>query len=292
MELERVNLERDPEAEEEERGEGGRRGCCACVNCDRLHGTVSKWMLPEDARGTYLERANCIPPPIFILAISAAELAVFIYYAVWKPQTQWITLGTGISESPLIYTPDKRQEAWRFLTYMFLHAGIEHILGNLFLQLVLGIPLELVHKGHRVGLVYIAGVLGGSLASSIFDPRVALVGASGGVYALIGGYFMNVVVNFQEMIPLFGVARLLFIFIIVGTDVGFALFRRFISPVNGEQKMFGRYPSLRSLTAASLSLSCIWDDYSCVFCLKSSHACHSLLLSAALSRVRTEQGLC
>lgn len=34
----------------------------------------------------------------------------------------------------------------------------------------------------------------GSLASSIFDPYLALVGASGGVYALIGGYFMNVIV--------------------------------------------------------------------------------------------------
>lgn len=44
--------------------------------------------------------------------------------------------------------------------------------------------------------------LSGSLASSIFDPRSALVGASGGVYALMGGYFMNAVV----------VSRLLVIF--------------------------------------------------------------------------------
>lgn len=36
--------------------------------------------------------------------------------------------------------------------------------------------------------------LSGSLASSIFDPLSALVGASGGVYALMGGYFMNAVV--------------------------------------------------------------------------------------------------
>lgn len=34
----------------------------------------------------------------------------------------------------------------------------------------------------------------GSLASSIFDPLKSLVGASGGVYALMGGYFMNVLV--------------------------------------------------------------------------------------------------
>lgn len=34
----------------------------------------------------------------------------------------------------------------------------------------------------------------GSLASSIFDPLSAVVGASGGVYALMGGYFMNAIV--------------------------------------------------------------------------------------------------
>lgn len=38
---------------------------------------------------------------------------------------------------------------------------VEHILGNLVMQLLLGIPLELVHKGFEVGMVYLAGVLAG-----------------------------------------------------------------------------------------------------------------------------------
>ena len=36
-----------------------------------------------------------------------------------------------------------------------------------------------------VGAVYIAGVLSGSLATSLTDPGVYLAGASGGVYALL-----------------------------------------------------------------------------------------------------------
>ncbi|XP_068125112.1 rhomboid-related protein 2 isoform X2 [Hyperolius riggenbachi] len=198
---------------------------------EKFHTTISNWMLPSDLRDKYLERANCLPPPIFIISISIAELAVFIYYAVWKPQKQWITLDVGIRDSPFTYDPKKREEAWRFISYMLVHAGVQHIIGNLTLQLLLGIPLELVHKGHRVGLVYLAGVIGGSLASSIFDPYVTLVGASGGVYALIGGYFMNVIVNFKDMVPVFGIFRILVIVIIVGTDVGFALFRRYVSKV-------------------------------------------------------------
>lgn len=39
--------------------------------------------------------------------------------------------------------------------------SVEHILGNLVMQLLLGIPLELVHKGFEVGMVYMAGVLAG-----------------------------------------------------------------------------------------------------------------------------------
>lgn len=39
--------------------------------------------------------------------------------------------------------------------------SVQHILGNLILQLLLGIPLELVHKGFEVGMVYLGGVLAG-----------------------------------------------------------------------------------------------------------------------------------
>ncbi|XP_039100377.1 rhomboid-related protein 2 isoform X3 [Hyaena hyaena] len=215
MEGVNLNLDRDMKGELEEekemREDGGGKDP---FKNKKVHRVVSKWMLPEKVRRTYLERANCLPPPVFIISISIAELAVFIYYAVWKPQKQWITLDTGILESPFIYSPEKREEAWRFISYMLVHAGVQHILGNLVMQLMLGIPLEMVHKGLRVGLVYLAGVIAGSLASSIFDPLRYLVGASGGVYALMGGYFMNVLVNFREMIPAFGIVRLLIIILI------------------------------------------------------------------------------
>lgn len=44
-------------------------GCCG-----KFQESVSRWMLPEDARSKYLERANCCPPPIFIILISIAEV--------------------------------------------------------------------------------------------------------------------------------------------------------------------------------------------------------------------------
>lgn len=55
--------------------------------------------------------------------VSCSQLAVFIYYAVWKPQKQWVTLDEGVWNSPLTYQPNRREEAWRFVSYMFVHAG-------------------------------------------------------------------------------------------------------------------------------------------------------------------------
>lgn len=44
-------------------------GCCG-----KFQESVSRWMLPEDARSKYLERANCCPPPIFIILVSIVEV--------------------------------------------------------------------------------------------------------------------------------------------------------------------------------------------------------------------------
>jgi len=43
-------------------------------------------------------------------------------------------------------------------------ASYGHIISNLVFQLLLGIPLEMVHKFWRVGLVYCLGVITGQLS--------------------------------------------------------------------------------------------------------------------------------
>lgn len=60
---------------------------------------------------------------------------------------------------------------------------------NLVIQIFLGISLESVHRWWRVAIIYLVGVLAGSVGTSIFNPNVYLAGASGGGYALITGKF-------------------------------------------------------------------------------------------------------
>jgi len=78
-----------------------------------------------------------------------------------------------------------------------------HLVGNVAMQLFLGILLEMVHRWWRVLIVYFAGVIAGSLATSLTDPYVFLAGASGGVYALITAHLATVILVSLDRIPNF-----------------------------------------------------------------------------------------
>ena len=52
----------------------------------------------------------------------------------------------------------------------------------------------MVHGSARVAAIYLSGVLAGSLGTSVCDAgrQVYLVGASGGVYALLTAHIANI----------------------------------------------------------------------------------------------------
>jgi membrane associated rhomboid family serine protease len=70
---------------------------------------------------------------------------------------------------------------------------VVHLVVNLLVQLLLGVPLEMVHRWWRVLIVYIAGVVAGSLGTSVTDPYVFLAGASGGVYAILLAHIATII---------------------------------------------------------------------------------------------------
>ena len=75
-------------------------------------------------------------------------------------------------------------------------------------------------------LIYITGVVAGSLAVAIVDPHIYLAGGSGGVYALITAHLANVIFNWSEMkVPAW---RLLSFMILAGVDIGMAVYYRYV----------------------------------------------------------------
>lgn len=69
----------------------------------------------------------------------------------------------------------------------------------------------MVHGSGRIACIYFAGVLAGSLGTSVFDPDVYLVGASGGVYALLAAHLANVMLNYNNM--QYGILRIIGVFL-------------------------------------------------------------------------------
>ncbi|ESO08983.1 hypothetical protein HELRODRAFT_109972 [Helobdella robusta] len=204
------------------------------TNFQRLLRTAVSSVVPSKQLPTgetyvdhYFQYYSCCPPPLFMITVSIIELVIFIVYAkIQKTETSWTT-GAPLY-SPLTYNPFRRYEAWRFISYMFIHDGIMHILSNLIFQLIIGLPLELFHKFWRVGIVYVLGVIAGSLATSIFDNKTYLVGASGGCYALIGAHFATIIMNWKNMTHDWMSGPLKFIF--TSVDIGVAIWSRYNNP--------------------------------------------------------------
>ena len=69
---------------------------------------------------------------------------------------------------------------------------------NIVLQLIFGIPIELVH-GAIVFFIYEVGVIMGALACALSDPYIAVVGCSGGVYCLFGIHVAHMMLNWKDM---------------------------------------------------------------------------------------------
>nr|XP_050032539.2 uncharacterized protein LOC126528979 isoform X1 [Dermacentor andersoni]XP_054925504.1 uncharacterized protein LOC126528979 isoform X1 [Dermacentor andersoni]XP_054925505.1 uncharacterized protein LOC126528979 isoform X1 [Dermacentor andersoni] len=128
---------------------------------------IATEFLPDGRdRKYYADHYSCRPPPLFVFVVTLIELGFFTYYTV---TTGAVTpTGPVPIDSFFIYRPDKRLQVWRFVFYMVLHAGWIHLLFNLLVQMLVGLPLEMVHGSLRIGTVYMAGVLAGQSHDS--DP--------------------------------------------------------------------------------------------------------------------------
>ncbi|KAK7074093.1 Rhomboid-related protein 2 [Halocaridina rubra] len=147
---------------------------------------------------SYIDEYSWRRLPIIMILAALLEMVTFVYY--WVDMDQPMTASGPVPiYSSLIYNPFRRYECWRYITYALIHSGYMHLIINLLAQTFLGIPLEKVYAWWRVGIIYLAGVLFGSLAHSITSPKSYLAGASGGVYAIIFAHLGNMILNWSKM---------------------------------------------------------------------------------------------
>ncbi len=217
----------------------------------------------------YADHYSWCPPPFVIPVVTVLQVAVYIYHLVHFAQYhEDANIGWSGPEpvcSKLVYNPTRRREAWRFVSYCLVHAGVQHILFNMLMQLFVGLPLEASHGYLRIATVYFAGVLAGSLGSSTIDPGAFLAGASGGVYALIAAHLSTLILNWQEDIVIMRdrfrsgrspaakhghivrTMRLVIVVLYCALDTGTAIWHR------RRAKIQGRPPSVNTSYAAHVA---------------------------------------
>ena len=125
--------------------------------------------------------------PVVTWALIAANIAIFAL--------TWPMFSDPVALERLYYTfglVPRLSEPSTFLTSMFLHGGVMHLLGNMLFLWIFGDNLE-EEMGHLGFLAfYLAGGLAAAWLQVAADPRsdIPMVGASGAIAGVMGGYLL------------------------------------------------------------------------------------------------------
>ncbi|TKJ42422.1 rhomboid family intramembrane serine protease [candidate division LCP-89 bacterium B3_LCP] len=136
--------------------------------------------------------------PLVTLLIIALNLGIFIYQMTlpWQVQNEFLT-SFGMTPATLLGLLDRAEggfhPALTFLTSLFLHGSIFHLLGNMLYLWVFGVSIEAVLGKIRFVIFYLlCGVLA-SVAHIVLNPNSTLpmVGASGAIAGVLGAYLIT-----------------------------------------------------------------------------------------------------
>jgi len=107
----------------------------------------------------------------------------------------------GAKDSDLIVN---HYQWWRLLATTFLHAGLIHYAMNCFAIYYVCRPVEQNHGSVAVALIFLLSSVGANVISATFMPEYTTVGASGGIFGLLGcclaDIFLNRIVLFSEFV--------------------------------------------------------------------------------------------
>lgn len=87
-------------------------------------------------------------------------------------------------------SPTAFSQPWTLLTSGFAHADWLHILLNMYSLWIFGEAIESYLGSKRYVWLYLLSIVGGSIAFVFTDPSGIAVGASGGIFGLMGAYFV------------------------------------------------------------------------------------------------------
>ncbi|KAI9107376.1 hypothetical protein K1719_021413 [Acacia pycnantha] len=148
----------------------------------------------------------------------------------FEPMSENPLLGPRIDTLRKIGGLDKdlileKHQVWRYVSCIFLHAGVIHLLLNMFSLLIIGIGLEREFGFLRIGLLYVLSGFGGSLVSVMrmkgSSQHLVSVGASGALFGLLGSMLSELVTNWSVYTNKCSTLMVLVVVIVLNLAVGF-----------------------------------------------------------------------
>ena len=134
-------------------------------------------------------------PATIILVVLNALVFLALEFTGFSQDTVHM-LDWGAAYTPCIV---EEGETYRIFTSMFLHFGIEHLINNMLVLFVLGSRVERVIGSLRFAVIYFLGGIAGNVVSLLYDLKqgeaAVSAGASGAVFAVMGGMILVVLCN-------------------------------------------------------------------------------------------------
>jgi membrane associated rhomboid family serine protease len=168
----------------------------------REHGEpYLSWQDFENAKDSGLNQ------PFFtyiIMTVCTICLIISIGVNGWRVEPLTVNPMIGPSAQSLIDMGAKKtslivndSEWYRLFTPMFLHAGVIHFVLNMLALWFIGYAVEQNHGFINVAILFIVPATGGTIISALFLPEYISVGASGGIFGLIGGCIADIIANWN-----------------------------------------------------------------------------------------------
>ncbi|GMA69248.1 rhomboid family intramembrane serine protease [Leuconostoc litchii] len=127
-------------------------------------------------------------------------------------------IGMGAKWGPYI---ELKNEYWRLVTPIFLHAGFLHIITNMITLWFIGPLVERAFGSIKFfGLYFFGGVVG-NIFSYLLAPETISVGASTALFAMFGGMILYAI-RFKEDPQVKSIGTMLVLFVILNLVTGFS----------------------------------------------------------------------
>jgi len=163
-----------------EAGGGGAPWCCTTIYGKR------PWF-------TYLMMFLCTIMMVVTLGVNGWRLEPMTINPLWGPSSDTL-IQCGARETNLMVNAG---EWYRLVTPMILHAGVIHYVLNMVALFCIGGAVEKAHGGVSTAVLFLIPAVGGNILSALCLPGFISVGASGGIFGLMGGCLADICLNWK-----------------------------------------------------------------------------------------------